>query len=184
MPRKKPQKPEPAASQSIQLVKRQDEIVRLPNRRRITILMNAFVRAFERNCGNISGACAEVGITRRTYYRWASGTTPECRRFQKKVFRVYPRERLKDAAHSVVVHHLTQNNLTAAMFTLNNLKEDDQSGAVKDLLERVANAMQDFISKHPDATIEDKVRWLAKFAEKGRVEPAELAKRVGIEVPR
>ena len=50
-----------------------------------------------------------------------------------------------------------------------------------EIIDKVAEAFHRFASSRPAATIEDKVRWLGTFAEKAKVEPHDLAKRVGID---
>ena len=52
-----------------------------------------------------------------------------------------------------------------------------------EVLDRVAQAYQAFLSDHPELTFEDKWKWLVRFANgaKEPVEPKELAKKVGLD---
>lgn len=80
--------------------------------------MLALLRKIEHHNGNISLACASLGMQRRTYYRWLYGELPLHRRFQRLLAQIKPVERRVDAAEAVIDHHLGEKNLIAAMFTL------------------------------------------------------------------
>jgi len=192
MPRKKPN-----AKQSSQRIKQDDAILVLepppsPQRdtRRVTVRMNAFIREYEVQCGNISAACSNTGVSRRTYYRWMHGTLPLYLRFQKKLLRILPRERLKDAAESVILHHLNQKDLTAAIFTAKTIARDrgwsDKEVFVVDngLLDRVAKAFTNWLADNPTVDLETKLVWLERFAQGAEVAPMDLAKRVGMNMNR
>lgn len=80
--------------------------------------MQALLRQIEKHNGNISTACASLGMQRRTFYRWLYGELPIHRRFQKLLAQIKPVERRLDFAEAVIDHHLSEKNLIAAMFTL------------------------------------------------------------------
>lgn len=144
--------------------------------------MNAFIREYEEQCGNISVACWNTGITRRTYYRWMTGTARLHLRFQRKIARIEPQRVLLDAAQKVVMNKLAANDLDAAKFTLARQgKSNGWSDRIVDTVEvpaplvtQIADAYLAWVKMHPGAKIEDKMRWLGLFAEKGKVPPAEL----------
>lgn len=80
--------------------------------------MQNLLRQIEKHNGNISVACASLGMQRRTYYRWLYGELPLHRRFQRLLAEIRPVERRLDGAEAVIDHHLSEKNLIAAMFTL------------------------------------------------------------------
>lgn len=77
-----------------------------------------FLQAWELTCGNVSAACKMAGISRTAYYRWLASHSQQCRQFRLDLAELRPAERLKDAAESVIMHHLERNDLKAAMFVL------------------------------------------------------------------
>lgn len=114
--------------QSAQLIKDPERLLKaVPQQRdnrRAVVRMNAFIREYERQCGNISATCMATGVTRGTYYAWMKGEASCHKRFQRKILKTLPRERLKDAAESVILHHLSRNDLTAAIFTAKTIAAD------------------------------------------------------------
>lgn len=193
MPRKKKPAPESngadeSPSQMLQH-KRDDAPAVQQDNRRSALRMNNFIRKYEELCGNISATCAVTGVSRRTYYRWIQGNAPIHRRFQKKIAKIIPGEKLVDAAEAVLLHHLNNKDLTAAIFT-SKTKGKHRGWSEKpdvivintEVLDRVAQAYQAFLSDHPELTFEDKWKWLVRFANgaKEPVEPEQLAKKCGI----
>ncbi|MEO7674260.1 MAG: hypothetical protein ABIU09_09320, partial [Pyrinomonadaceae bacterium] len=63
-----PKKPKPPAAQSLQVIKKNDQIVAPGSVRRVSLRMTAFLRAYEGECGNISVACGLTGVSRTAYY--------------------------------------------------------------------------------------------------------------------
>ena len=69
----------------------------------------AFLEAYERNFGNVSMACREVGIHRRTFYRWLGSPTEVNVRFRRALEKLHPKEHhldMLEAAHTELVKKL------------------------------------------------------------------------------
>lgn len=181
-------------SQVLQLSKARNEILVGRDNRRAVLRMNAFVREYERLCGNVSATCERTGISRRTYYRWMNGDARIYRRFQKKILKILPGEKLVDAAECSIMELIAKRDVAATIFTLKTqgkhrgwAEERKQTNVqvnvdVSEKLNKIAASFQDWIEDNPDASLEEKVKWLGRFARGGDVEQKELARKVGLEV--
>ena len=69
----------------------------------------AFLTAYERNFGNVSITRREVGIHRRTFYRWLDSPTEVNVRFRRALEKLRPKEHhldMLEAAHTELVRKL------------------------------------------------------------------------------
>jgi hypothetical protein len=188
--------PQPQKSQSLQSIKKDlpgfvpPPVAGRRDLRRVSLRMSAFLREYESQCGNISAACALTGISRRTYYRWMNGLAAIHIRFQSKVKKILPGEKLIDAAEHTIMKAIAEGDVTAAIFTLKTKgrsrgwgereqsTEDDRT----QINDRVVGAFIAFLNDHPEFEGNDRVTWCERFAKRAGVEPEQLAKRAGIEV--
>lgn len=146
-----------------------------------------FLKAYELSFGNISESCRAAGITRGTFYRWANSPTRVNERFRERLDKLKPHEARIDfleAAHTALVK---RGDTAAVIFGLKTQgrnrgwSERPETILLQvNLLENVAQAYQAWLGDHPNAAIEEKMRWLGRFADQGKVPPAELAKKVGV----
>lgn len=153
---------------------------RVPSETRRKVL-----RLFEDYEGNVSRVCKEVGIARRTFYRWMHSPTRINQKFRQQIAHTRPDEIKIDRAEETLSKKVHDQDLVAAIFTLKTKGRrrgwsERPDAEAFDLLDKVTAAFNQFVSSRPGATVEDKARWVAIFAEKARVEQRELAKRVGI----
>ena len=146
-----------------------------------------FLKAYEANMGNVTIACRMAGICRQTYYRWLESPTRINQKFRQQLKRLRPEERLIDEAEFTVARGLAEGNMLAAIFTLKTRgrhrgwsERPETLAAMGDLLDRVAGAYRAWLEDHPEAALEEKIRWLGRFAENGKVPAQDLAKRVGL----
>lgn len=82
--------------------------------------MNVFVREYEKKCGNILATCNATGVPRKTYYRWMQGEKLIHKQFQARIKRVLPDEIRMDLAEHTLDSAMTNGNVTAAFYVLNN----------------------------------------------------------------
>lgn len=148
---------------------------------RVDERMNAFIREYERQGGNISITCLNTGVSRQSYYRWMTGTARVHKRFQRKIAKVKPKRILLDSAHAVVMNKLNDNDLTAAIFTLRTQgrhegwnEKLETLEVPNELLTKVAKGYMLWHDANPNATTEEKMRWLGAFAARANLPPAEL----------
>ena len=187
MPRKK--KPE---STALAIVSRPDlpqpKRTRNGGERILGTTRAAFLRAYEAYGGNVTKACQIVGINRRTYYRWLDSPTRVNEKFKKRLKAIRPDDIIVDAAELAISSAISDGDVTAAIFTLKtkgrsrgwNEKVDTTVMVNSEVLDKVAFAYSLWLADHPHATIEEKMHWLGKFAENGKVEKKALAEKVGL----
>lgn len=77
-----------------------------------------FVKAYERNLGNVSVTCHEIGIQRITFYRWMKSTTKVNVKFQQRLAAVQPEERHADALEFAHTQLVNKGDVTAVIFGL------------------------------------------------------------------
>jgi transposase-like protein len=186
MPRKKPEK-----STALVAVSRHD----LPQTRRtrktgervLGTTRSAFLKAYETSGGNVTKACQLVGIHRRTFYRWRDSMTRVNVKFRKRLATIRPTDFLLDTAESTITSAMNNGDVTAAIFTLKTKgrqrgwnERPENLAVLEDLIDRVASAYRMWLEDHPDAEMTEKIKWLNRFAENGKVQPRALAKKVGI----
>ncbi len=150
----------------------------------------AFLKAYEDNFGNVTIACKIAGIHRQTFYRWMSSPTRTNARFRKRLELTRPEEKHIDFMESAFNAQVGMGSESLIKFGLTTKgrkrgwsEKPDVIVINTEVLDRVAQAYQAFLSDHPELTFEDKWKWLVRFANgaKEPVEPKELAKRVGLD---
>lgn len=83
--------------------------------------MKLFLREYERQFGNVSITCANVHISRQTFYRWSDPASNNHlhKWFRNRLASIRPLERLLDAADTVLFYRMVEkNDLKAAIFVL------------------------------------------------------------------
>lgn len=190
MPRKKKPKPSTALTVVTRHDLPQSKRTRNTGERVLGTTRAAFLKAYEAYGGNITKACQIAGIHRRTFYRWQESTTRINLKFQKRLAAIRPDDILIDAAELTIASAINDGDVDAAKFTLKTKgrkrgwsEKPDVIVINTEVLDRVAQAYQAFLSDHPELTFEDKWKWLVRFANgaKEPVEPEQLAKKVGIQ---
>ena len=149
-----------------------------------------FLEAYENNFGNVTIACQLSGIHRRTFYRWMESDTRVNVKFRKKLAQTRPEEKHIDFMESAFTAQVGMGSESLIKFGLTTKgrkrgwsEKPDVIVINTEVLDRVAQAYQAFLSDHPELTFEDKWKWLVRFANgaKEPVEPKELAKKVGLD---
>lgn len=149
-----------------------------------------FLRTYELTFGNISQACMAAGISRQTFYRWMASPTRVNERFRERLARMKAEEARIDfleAAHT----ELVKGGDTAAVIYGLKTKGRSRGWAERPeqaphvdpaVLEDVARRFQLFLDDYASnlQTEEDKLKWLERFAERGKVPKDQLAKKVGL----
>lgn len=127
-----------------------------------------------------------MGINRRTIYRWLDSTTRVNRRFQKRIEQTRPADLLVDAAEQTIASTIASGDVPASIFTLKTKGKHrgwTEKPAEEDpLLIKVANAFRHWLSDFPDATVEERLIMLGRFASQGGVLRLELAKKLNIPI--
>lgn len=147
-----------------------------------------FLEAYENNFGNVTIACQLSGIHRRTFYRWMESDTRVNVKFRKKLAQTRPEEKHIDFMESAFTAQVGMGSESLIKFGLSTKGRrrgwvEKQTLTIEtEVLDRVAQAYQAFLSDHPELTFEDKWKWLVRFANgaKEPVEPEQLAKKCGI----
>jgi len=150
------------------------------------IRMNLMLRTLEKTGGNILKAEALCGISRRSHYRWMKGDTPARRRYQRKAEAIFRADLISVKAAGVVDNHLDDNNLQAAMFTLNmrgqkhgwsreQIDPATISAAVLDKLMAQVNAIV-----KPDMPESEKQLWIRDIAANAGVPERDLQRRLKV----
>lgn len=166
---------------------------RYPGHKILSGTRAAFIKAFERNFGNISLSCREVGIDRKTYYRWIASDTPINVKFRQKLERVRPEDHhidMLEAAHTELVRKLDPAAVIFGLKTKGRKRGWNErelpDGAVvvtKEAFEQVVEAFRAWLDDYRDAPEEEKVKWLCRFADNSGVDCKKLAERVGVQLP-
>lgn len=86
--------------------------------RRVQIRMSEFLRQYEECFGNISMACSRSGVSRKTYYAWMNSESKLCKRFQRRILKILPGEKVLDAAEGSIMQAILKGDVTASIFTL------------------------------------------------------------------
>lgn len=73
---------------------------------------NLFLSHYEKHLGNISRACADTGIDRKTFYNWLNGDDD----FKNRVDEL--NEQTIDAVESALMEQIKDGNTTATIFFL------------------------------------------------------------------
>ena len=81
----------------------------------LTVQQRHFLSLYVKYGFNITKICAEMGITRQTYYRWTHDV-PEF-----KTLLVNYDEALLDYSKEALINHIKDGNLVAAMFIMKHL---------------------------------------------------------------
>jgi hypothetical protein len=117
--------------------------------------------------------------------------TPINRKFQKHIVQVDPEQARVDLFEAAHVSKVMAGDTAAIIFGLKTKgrhrgwsERPETITALGDLLERVASAYRAWLGDHPEVAMDEKIRWLFRFAENGKVPAQDLAKEVGIPLNR
>lgn len=109
-------------------------------------------------------------------------------KFRRKVALIRPDDFKLDQAEETISLAVQSGDVTAAIFTLKtkgrsrgwNERVDTTVTVNSEVLDKVAFAYSLWLADHPHATMEEKMHWLGKFAENGKVDRMALVEKVGL----
>ena len=190
MPKKTPENKGPEGKKSTSLVSLMSQSFQTTRRgganAKPSATRKAFLKAYEQSFGNVSISCEIAGIATRTYYRWMKSTTPVNMKFQKKVLALRPVERQLDFTEGALMTRVQAGDMRAIELVLTTRGKVRGYGkgekttttetleVPNELLTKVAKGYMLWHDANPNATTEEKMRWLGAFAARANLPPAEL----------